>query len=89
MELIDQVKKVVAESLEVPLEQLTDDAKPEDFGASSLAVIELAFDLEEKFDIDISPNSSRAVPMLDSDMMSMSITDIARAIKLLIDAKAA
>lgn len=89
MELIDQVKEVIAESLKVPPEQLTDDAKPEDFGASSLAVIELAFDLEEKFDIDISPNSSKAVPMFDGDIMSMSIADIARAIKLLIDAKAA
>ncbi len=50
----DKVKQIVAENLEVSVDQLTPEAKfIEDLGADSLDIVELVMALEEEFGIDI------------------------------------
>ncbi len=54
MALIDEVKEVVAEQLNVNADDIKEESKfVEDLGADSLDVVELIMELEEKFDIEI------------------------------------
>ncbi len=54
MALIDDVKEVVVEQLNVNADEVKEDSKfVEDLGADSLDVVELVMALEEKFDIEI------------------------------------
>jgi acyl carrier protein len=97
MEVNDEVKRVISKSLKIPVEQLSDSSKLEDFGAESIDVIELVFELEEKFDIEISVKSSNDALVLNTgtngtglrEIGFMTIGDIAGAVKQLVDAKAA
>ena len=89
MALVDEVKTVMAKSLKIPTEQLTDSSTLADLGVNSLEVIELIFDLEESFDVDTSVSHGKTVPALGDDVMSMSVGDIANAVKQYVDTKAA
>jgi acyl carrier protein len=54
MALLDDVKEVVVEQLNVNPDEIKEDSKfVEDLGADSLDVVELVMALEEKFDIEI------------------------------------
>jgi acyl carrier protein len=54
MALIEEVKEVVAEQLNVNADDIKEESKfVEDLGADSLDVVELIMELEEKFDIEI------------------------------------
>ena len=54
MALLEEVKEVVVEQLNVNPEEIKEDSKfVEDLGADSLDVVELVMALEEKFDIEI------------------------------------
>ena len=54
MALLDDVKEVVVEQLNVSPDEVKEDSKfVEDLGADSLDVVELVMALEEKFDIEI------------------------------------
>ena len=54
MALLEDVKEVVAEQLNVNPDEIKEDSKfVEDLGADSLDVVELVMALEEKFDIEI------------------------------------
>ena len=54
MALIDDVKEVVVEQLNVNPDEVKEESKfVEDLGADSLDVVELVMALEEKFDIEI------------------------------------
>jgi len=54
MALLDEVKEVVVEQLNVNPDEIKEDSKfVEDLGADSLDVVELVMALEEKFDIEI------------------------------------
>ena len=53
VEVIDDVRSIIAKSLKIPIERLTPDARLDEIGAESLDVIEIVFDLEEKFNISI------------------------------------
>ena len=49
-----KIKEIVAEKLEVGIDQVTDEAKfIDDLGADSLDVVELIMTLEDEFDIEI------------------------------------
>jgi len=76
------VKLVIAKALKIPVERLTDETKLEDLGAESLDVIEMVFELEEKFDITISLN-----PNAEGRSFG-TVGDVSRAVKNLVDAKA-
>jgi acyl carrier protein len=95
VELNDKVKQIISKSLKIPVEQLSDSSKLEDFGAESIDVIELVFELEEKFNIEISVKANRDTLVLNtgtnapelSEIGFMTIGDIAGAVKRLVDAK--
>ena len=53
MDVAEEVRLVVSSSLQIPIAQLTEGIRLEDLGAESLKIIEMVFDLEEKFDIFI------------------------------------
>ena len=96
MELVDEIKSVIANSLKIPPEQLTDSSKLEEFGVSSFDILQLGFDIEEKFNIELPLKAGKDGPAfnngydnLSENMMSMSVDDIARIIKQIIDAKVA
>jgi acyl carrier protein len=96
MEIIDEVRQVIAKTLKMPVEQLTADTRLEDIGAESLDVIEIVFELEEKFGISIpfqANEGARMRPQGDkveaAQMDFKTIGDVAKAVKALVDAKAA
>ncbi len=58
----DRVKRVVAETLRVDQERVTDDARfVEDLGAESVQSIELVAAFEEEFDIDMDEEAALQV----------------------------
>ncbi len=62
MALIDEVKEVVVEQLNVNPEEVKEDSKfVEDLGADSLDVVELVMALEEKFDIEIPDSDAESI----------------------------
>ena len=64
MAIIDDVRSIIAKSLNIPVEQLTPDKRLDELGAESLDVIEIVFALEEKYDI--------AIPLQGSDASRVS-----------------
>ena len=62
MALIDEVKEVVVEQLNVNADEVKEDSKfVEDLGADSLDVVELVMALEEKFDIEIPDSDAESI----------------------------
>jgi acyl carrier protein len=93
--MLDEIKGIISKRLEIPVERLTDDARLEDLGADSLGVIELVYDLEEKFGIDfpIKPGESSLVLETESRGIKSTVKletigDIAGAVQSLVNAKA-
>jgi acyl carrier protein len=99
MDIDAEVKQVISKTLKIPVERLTDDAKLEDLGAESLDVIEMVYDLEEKFDINISfkPDSDQGTLRVEAgrdggeggEFEFKTVGEIVRAVKFLVDAKGA
>jgi acyl carrier protein len=95
MEIVDQVRQIIAKTLKVPLEQLTPDTRLDDIGAESLDVIEIIFELEENFGISIPFNPDEAArpgarePDEANDVAFQTIGQVATAVKGLVDAKRA
>jgi len=59
-EIDDKIHNMIAEQLDVPLEQVTATSRfIEDLGADSLDVVELIMTLEEEFDIDIPDDDAQ------------------------------
>lgn len=68
---------------DVDAEKVTLDANLEDLGIDSMAVVEIIFDLEETFDIDV-PNPGDA----EGDNMNFTtVEDVINSIKTLIEQK--
>jgi acyl carrier protein len=55
--IIDDVTAIISKSLKIPVERLKPDARLVELGAESLDVIEIVFQLEEKFNISIPMNA--------------------------------
>ena len=93
MNIAEQVKLVISKSLAIPVDQLTDETRLEDLGAQSIDVIEMVFELEDKFDIEISLPSTREVAADNLEKGQENLTfstvgDVFRAVNDLVDAKA-
>lgn len=62
MALLDDVKEVVVEQLNVNADEIKEESKfVEDLGADSLDVVELVMALEEKFDIEIPDDAAESI----------------------------
>ncbi len=62
MALLEDVKEVVVEQLNVNPDEIKEDSKfVEDLGADSLDVVELVMALEEKFDIEIPDGDAEKI----------------------------
>ena len=96
MEIIDEVRQVIAKTLKIPSDELTPETRLEDIGAESLDVIEIVFELEEKFGISIPFQAndggrvrSDGAQIEPSQMEFRTIGEVANAVKALVEAKAA
>lgn len=59
---VDKIKEIIAEKLEIGIEQITEDAKfIDDLGADSLDVVELIMTLEDEFEIEISDEEAENI----------------------------
>jgi acyl carrier protein len=95
LEIIDDVRSVISKALKIPIERLTPEARLDELGAESLDVIEIVFELEEKFDISIPFKADEGKRLADSDksdgtaeMQFSTIGDVANIVKRLVEAKA-
>jgi acyl carrier protein len=96
MEIIDEVRQVIGKTLKVPAEQLGDDTLLEELGAESLDVIEIVYELEEKYGIAISFKQDKGAILVDAEkdgvksgpMEFRTIGQIALVVQRLVDAKA-
>ena len=62
MAILDDVKEVVVEQLNVNADEVKEESKfVEDLGADSLDVVELVMALEEKFDIEIPDEDAEKI----------------------------
>jgi acyl carrier protein len=93
VEILDEIKRIIAKDLRIPVEQLSDDTGLENLGADSMDIIEIVYDIEEKFEISIPfrPGDVLLTPNLEVTTESTvnlgTIGEIAQAVKSLLDAK--
>jgi len=60
--MLDKIKEVVAEQLDVSIDEIKEDSKfVEDLGADSLDVVELVMALEEEFGIEIPDEDAEKI----------------------------
>ena len=90
----DDVTAIISRSLKIPVEQLTPDKRLDELGAESLDVIEIIFELEEKFDIGITVRANELAPSKTkdggtSDAQFTTIGDLTAEVERLVAAKAA
>ena len=52
---IEKVKELLAEHLEMDVEEITEDTTFEDLGVDSLDTVEIMMEMEDEFDIEIKP----------------------------------
>lgn len=58
----ERIKEIIAEKLEINIEQVTDEAKfIDDLGADSLDVVELIMTLEDMFEIEITDEQAEKI----------------------------
>jgi len=95
LDIIDEVRKIIADSLKIPVDRLAPDTKLEELGAESLDVIEIVFGLEEKFDITVPFKADQGtrvtVPGANGleDIEFVTVADVARIVERLVAAKKA
>ncbi|MCS6857429.1 MAG: acyl carrier protein [Deltaproteobacteria bacterium] len=62
MEIADKVKKIISDKLDVDIEQIKPESQfIEDFGADSLAIVELVLAFEEQFEIEIPDEDTEKI----------------------------
>ena len=95
MAIIDDVRSIIAKSLNIPVDQLTPDKRLDELGAESLDVIEIVFALEEKYDIAIPLQANDATRVSaspqksgDSELPFATVCDVAEMVEKLVAAKA-
>jgi acyl carrier protein len=92
VEIIDEVRAIVAKSLKIPIERLTPATRLEELGAESIDMIEIVFGLEQKFDISIpfmADEGARQKMANAADAEFDTVGDLANAVQKLIKAQAA
>ena len=92
--IVDDVRSIIAKSLNIPVEGLTPETHLDELGAESLDVIEIVFALEEKFDITIPMKADEATRLTAGDksgggeqMPFSTVGDVAEIVEKLVAAK--
>ncbi|MGA8650242.1 MAG: acyl carrier protein [Xanthobacteraceae bacterium] len=100
MAIIDDVRSIIAKSLNIPVDQLTPEKRLDELGAESLDVIEIVFALEEKYDIAIPLQANDATRVSasgksesqdksgNSELPFATVGDVAEMVEKLVAAKA-
>jgi acyl carrier protein len=84
MDVLYEVKQIIAKQARVPVDQLTADSRLEALGIESIDVIEIVFALEEKFGVTLPFNANEsAVSEFET------IGKVADAVKAVVGEKAA
>jgi acyl carrier protein len=83
MDILEDVKQIIAKQINIPVEQLNADTKLTEIGIESLDDIEIVFALEEKFDISIPFNANESVAEAFA-----TVGQVADAVKGLVGTKA-
>jgi acyl carrier protein len=92
--IIEDVRSIIAKSLNISVDQLTPETHLDELGAESLDVIEIVFALEEKFDITIPLEADEATRLTTSDKSGgqnvpfSTVGDVAEIVEKLVAAKA-
>ena len=60
MQVLDDVKRIIARQISVPFDQLSPESRLEAIGIESLDVIEIIFALEDKYKIAIPFNANES-----------------------------
>ena len=89
MDVTDDVRAIIAQSLKIPVERLTPDTRLDELGAESLDVIEIVFGLEEKFDISIpfKADEGTRVTIGGEQTEFSTVRDVANIVQKLVAAK--
>jgi acyl carrier protein len=92
MDVMNEVRTIIAKTLKLPPDTLSPQTRLADIGAASLDVIEIVFDLEEKFDISIPLAAGEILPGQrgngnEGELPFETIAELAGAVQKLIDAK--
>ena len=101
--IIDDVRSIIAKSLNIPVETLTPEKRLDELGAESLDVIEIVFALEEKYDIAIplqandatrvsasgKPEEKSADAAGGNELPFATVGDVAEMVEKLVAAKEA
>jgi acyl carrier protein len=92
MDTTNEVKRVIAQVLKVPVEQLSDDTRLQDLGADSVDTIEIIFQLEEKFDVELTVKMGKtAASGNQQEQLKLedlaTVGDLSRTIDRLVSAK--
>ncbi len=93
MAIADDVRLIIAKALKIPVEQLTTTTRLDEIGAESLDVIEIVFELEEKFNISIPFKAEEGTRLLKGEKSEQqlpfaTIGDIVDLVTKLVAAKA-
>jgi acyl carrier protein len=84
MDVLYEVKQIIAKQARVPIDQLTVDTRLETLGIESIDVIEIVFAIEEKFGVTLPFNANEsAVAEFET------IGKVADAVKAVVGEKAA
>jgi acyl carrier protein len=95
MQVSDQVKSAISKVLKIPIDRLQDDTRLDELGVESIDVIEIVYELEETFDINISLEASQTPSNEDGSAgkpnlpQFATIGDLCREVQRLVDSKAA
>ena len=94
--IIDDVRSIIAKSLNISVDRLTPETHLDELGAESLDVIEIVFAIEEKFDITIPLKADEATRLTTTDKSGggqdvpfSTVGDVAEIVEKLIAAKTA
>ena len=60
MDVLDEVKQIIAKQARVPIDQLSADTRLETLGIESIDVIEIVFAIEEKFGVTLPFNANES-----------------------------
>jgi acyl carrier protein len=95
VETLEGIKLIIAQVLAIPIERLRDDMTLEELGAASIDIVEIAYEIEEKFDISIPIKPSERSLQVNAETEALesmelafkTIAEFARMVNSLLEAK--